>query len=573
MFAVMRFEKLKTYGNIGGVEGHCARTRPTPNADPTKSKLNRWLIGSEHISDAVKARIGERKVRKNAVLAVEFLLTASPDYFRPHQTEFGGTYQEERVKAFEDASLTWLKAEFGTDNVVSAVTHLDEQTPHVHAILVPIDPDTNKLNASRWFDGKKSLAELQTRFALSVNHLGLRRGKEHSTATHARVSEYYGNVNTAIPPALPDLSVEPPPRLLVSEASRSNWAQTESSRLTFIQGPILQPLTDAAAEQKREKRKRDEAEHEAARLRRALDLQRIRDIPLPELFTLCGYTVDPTNNNQYLGPLGKISIETKNGKAKFYNHDVQKGGGGAIDLIMHLEGFDFNGACAFLTNSFDRDAIIKAAIYKATHDALEALKTPVPLPMPDESTWLHVRHYLMTIYKLTAVTLDKLHETGKVFSDFRHNACFAYGTDGVELQSITDRTWRGFRGKKTDFFTVQRGNASQAVAFVDSALEALSYAEMNQKTSVIAGSGSKKMIGLAKQVIAKKLKLIVAFGAHEAGEVTAHKLLSAVPGGERHRPPDDQDWNSVLMAQKSPPTLANQQAENESDTEVIFSPK
>lgn len=56
MFAVMRFEKLKTFGNIGGVGGHCARTRETPNADPSKTKLNRWLIGDGDIVADVKKK-------------------------------------------------------------------------------------------------------------------------------------------------------------------------------------------------------------------------------------------------------------------------------------------------------------------------------------------------------------------------------------------------------------------------------------------------------------------------------------------------------------------------------------
>lgn len=482
------------------------------------------------------------------MLAIEFLLTASPDYFRPGRPEHGSHYQEERVDAFEKASIVWLEETFGAENIVSLVTHLDEQTPHLHAVIVPVDPGTDKLNASRWFDGKKSLSELQTRFAQVVNHLGLRRGKEHSTATHTRIGEYYGNINTAIPPVLPDIAVAVPPMELRGTV-REQWAQTESGRLTLIQAPTLQPITDAASEQKREKERRHAAESEAARLGRALGLECIRDIPLQDVFALCGYESDAKDKNQYRGPLGRISTETKNGKAKFYNHDRQKGGG-AIDLAMHLEGMDFLGACAFLGGNFNADAIIRAAAHKAMQDAKEAVKMPAPLPKPDESTWERVRHYLVSVRKLAVSTIDMLHEKGKIFSDFRGNACFMYGADGVELRGTTAHAWRGFRGKKTSFFAISRGKNAQSVAVVESAIEAMSYAQLNPDASVISvsGLGGKELAKNVRDLQTKGLKVYAAFNADEAGDEAALRLRVAVTGVERHRPPDGNDWNDVLRA-------------------------
>ena len=582
MFAVMRFEKLKTYGNIGGVEGHCARTRPTPNADPEKTKFNRWLVGDGDMVNAVKKRIGDRKIRKNAVYAVEFLLTASPEYFRPGRSEQGGHYEESCVKTFEQASLAWLRTEFGADNVVSAIIHLDEQTPHLHAVIVPISPVTDKLNASHWFDGKKSLAQLQTRYAQAVNHLGLHRGKEHSTATHIRISEYYDNVNAAKPPVLAKLAVEPPPPILISANARNDWAKTESGRLTSSQKPTLQPVADAAAEQQREKERRQAAESRAATLEYRYDLDRIRDIPLPEIFKLCDYTRDPNDKNQYLGPWGRISIETKNGKAKFYNHASGKGGGGAIDLIMHLEGFDFTGACAFLRQHFEADAIIKAAAHKAMNDAAEAINAPVSLPQPDDSTWPKVLNYLVSVRKLAAPMIDKLHNTGAIFADFRGNACFRFGDDGIELRGTSAQKWRGFRGKKTDFFRLSPVGEARGLAVVESAIEAISYAELYPDVRVIglAGLGAKTQIKAVCAGLLKDQTLYAAFNADDAGDNAAlHLTVAAKSKGfnvERNRPPEGQDWNDVLQLQKSTPsiintdadTLAEDQGADENDDQV-----
>ena len=46
--------------------------------------------------------------------------------------------QEGRLKAWCADNLEWLRRTFGAENVVSAVLHMDEATPHIHAAVVPI---------------------------------------------------------------------------------------------------------------------------------------------------------------------------------------------------------------------------------------------------------------------------------------------------------------------------------------------------------------------------------------------------------------------------------------------------
>ena len=53
---------------------------------PTAEVENIRLIGEgdhQSLSDTVRQRIDEQTIRQNAVLCVEILLTASPEYFRP----------------------------------------------------------------------------------------------------------------------------------------------------------------------------------------------------------------------------------------------------------------------------------------------------------------------------------------------------------------------------------------------------------------------------------------------------------------------------------------------------------
>lgn len=142
MYAIMRFKKLKSWGEIRGVADHHSRDRETPNADPTVANL--WLRKpTAGIVQAVGDRLNGIKIRKNAVMTYEFLLTASPEFFRWED----GEISHQKVTDFNKKAMAWLKEIFGSDNIISSVCHLDEQTPHIQAVVVPID-SRGRLNAS-----------------------------------------------------------------------------------------------------------------------------------------------------------------------------------------------------------------------------------------------------------------------------------------------------------------------------------------------------------------------------------------------------------------------------------------
>lgn len=106
---------------------------------------------------------------------------------------------ERQGKAEQDAyfadSLDWLKAKFGEQNVIAASIHRDEATPHMAAFVVPVDPDSGRLNAKRWLGGSKALTEMQTDFAKGVGAKhGLERGTERSKATHKEVRQWYAEL-------------------------------------------------------------------------------------------------------------------------------------------------------------------------------------------------------------------------------------------------------------------------------------------------------------------------------------------------------------------------------------------
>ena len=175
-FAILRIAKLKSLGNLAGAAAHISRSRPTPNADP--SRRNFVLAGNPDAEAGARIIIATlpKKPRKNAVLALEIMATASPEFFAA-----GGD-----AMAWADRTTEWVRATFGPENLVQAVLHLDEHVEHIHAVIVPIDATTRKrgparrLNAARWVDGKEKLAGLQDSYAAAMEGFGLARGQRGS---------------------------------------------------------------------------------------------------------------------------------------------------------------------------------------------------------------------------------------------------------------------------------------------------------------------------------------------------------------------------------------------------------
>ena len=106
-FTVLRIQKLKTWGAVAGSGKHNQRERDTPNADASKLSENQVLAGRKEMDlvAACKDAIGSQKIRKNAVLGVEMLLSASPAYFRPDTPEQAGTYDKDKLEDWKNASM------------------------------------------------------------------------------------------------------------------------------------------------------------------------------------------------------------------------------------------------------------------------------------------------------------------------------------------------------------------------------------------------------------------------------------------------------------------------------------
>ena len=115
------------------------RTPDGPSAiDPSRSHLNKVLLGPRTQADALKAlwQTGVQKPAKQAETPyVQMVLSASPEYFRDPD-HAAGQWSNDRTRDWMKKTAQWLKSEYGNDCVHISM-HLDEDTPHIHALIVP----------------------------------------------------------------------------------------------------------------------------------------------------------------------------------------------------------------------------------------------------------------------------------------------------------------------------------------------------------------------------------------------------------------------------------------------------
>lgn len=224
-FAILRTAKIKSLGNMGASLQHTFRERDTPNADPSKRVENTVLAGPD-TADAVLNAWHQRapeKIRKNAVHGLEYFIGGSPE-------KMHAMTRQQQDQYFADA-LDWLKKRHGPENILSAVIHRDETTPHMTVMTIPLDA-RGKLNARSFVGSRKDLSELQTGFAAEVGAAhGLERGQLRSRATHERVQRVYGYMTD------PPMTVELPERaagglLGFGGESERDYRSRLSARLT-----------------------------------------------------------------------------------------------------------------------------------------------------------------------------------------------------------------------------------------------------------------------------------------------------------------------------------------------------
>lgn len=208
MYAILRTKKLKDRSTITQATEHNLRLRVQRNIDSGRSHLNRILHNTLNI-DGTEATDFQRKLsehyaslgvkeKQGNVLAFEYVVTASPEFFKEKSTGL--------VEKWTDEQMRFMKAEFG-DQLKFGVLHLDERTPHIHFFVSTETKSIKKYRNQKGDFFKETwslnsqkinpeyLADLQTRFAQSNAKFGLKRGAKGSAVKHTPMKNFYRTVD------------------------------------------------------------------------------------------------------------------------------------------------------------------------------------------------------------------------------------------------------------------------------------------------------------------------------------------------------------------------------------------
>lgn len=187
-FCILRTKKLSTFGGIAGSGKHTFREIDTPNADVSKTHSNRtWgAQTSAALCKSVRNLLPEKR-RKDSVLCIEYLITASPEWFEEATTAIQNEYFR--------LARQWLEQRHGKTNIICLNMQLDEKSPHMVAYVVPLTAD-GRLAAKEFLGGRDKLRKMQSEFArMAGKPVGLERGVEGSKAKHKTVKAFYAELN------------------------------------------------------------------------------------------------------------------------------------------------------------------------------------------------------------------------------------------------------------------------------------------------------------------------------------------------------------------------------------------
>ncbi len=156
-----------------------------PQIDSSRTNRNYHIIyPTKSYIEIINERLSElelkRKIRSDAILMNSFVITSDGEFFM-------GLNPWEQQEFFRDCA-EFFSRKYGGENMISAIVHMDETTPHMHLNFIPVNQ--GRLSSKSLFDRQK-LAQLQTELHESIGRKwGLQRGKEGSQAKHLSTAEF-----------------------------------------------------------------------------------------------------------------------------------------------------------------------------------------------------------------------------------------------------------------------------------------------------------------------------------------------------------------------------------------------
>lgn len=200
-YAIIRNEKY-TKEQLVQIAPHNERLKKeysNKNIDVSKTRFNYYLkrpIENTYLKEYKRLvnenGLNQGQVHSNSIFACEMIITSDLSFFK----RIGA----KETKRYFDECYNFISSynNLGKENILSAVVHLDEETPHMHLVYIPVinskDKKGNsirKISASDFWKGKGSYKKLQDSFYKYITERGfdLERGKENTEREHLNTND------------------------------------------------------------------------------------------------------------------------------------------------------------------------------------------------------------------------------------------------------------------------------------------------------------------------------------------------------------------------------------------------
>jgi len=247
-------------------------------------------------------------------------------------------------------------------------------------------------------------------------------------------------------------------------------------------------------------------------------------------------------------------------------------GGGAIDLVMHVNQCNLRQAVVWLHERFGEAGAERAAIAKTRQVAAEIIqlepRTPFQLPVEDKAKWQAVHNYLTQKRGIPSNFVELLHKRGLVYADDQQNAVFVMRNLLEEPQAI-GAFLRGTRGENNTFKGYEKGTVRregwfhfrlggqptdpvEKVVLLKSPIDAVSFAMLEyQRLGDVPPNRTLYMaVDNPKSLPVEQLQHIpnlqVAFDSDDSGNAAARVVKELLPQSFRIKCKAD-DWNQQLL--------------------------
>jgi hypothetical protein len=314
----------------------------------------------------------------------------------------------------------------------------------------------------------------------------------------------------------------------------------------------------------------------------------VRETDLETVAASLGLEPDRHDKHKWRNAACIINIS----QGKFMDWLADKGGGGAIDLVMHMQGVNFKDAVQWLSGRWRSRSVTEGnslssgeshvlAFNLPRQSTRETVSEPRELEMPvrDQRRWAAVRDYLVETRKLPVALVDRMHERGLVYADLMQNAVFVrYAVErqgsGWQRGEATGATLRGTWGEGNSFHGLAPGSDRESgwfwigagsgeisrVLLTESPIDALSLATLDRSrrqtqgvTIYLSTDGAGAVpVSALQSVLERGGQVVVAFDADAAGEEMAWRVAQQLPGVSRMTPAYGKDWNERLVYDGQP---------------------